>query len=765
MIKSILNLQDLATLRIELLASAGKGDRSAVHAAETAAQANPTGVIQFDAQGFATISADDSTYAGGRFELVSLGELARRVKARGRPVGPAPTLRLSVLTGADPLVDIGALQATADRDTLFQVASQFNCLEAPGQRLTTVANYFGDSTQGPRASISAFPGTIVRHYAAPRSNGDRFVQTATEQIDLLEHVCPAHVAKVKHGYLTSHDIFDPHSFAAALETNFDKIQVGVHEDVEVVLGLNWDGLVEDRPHRRISQVFTSTFAGGGYSSGNDLGGLLEPICRQLLRAAYLGTLLAAASHGKSRVVLTLIGGGVFANPHSLIWEAILWAIKEVEAVVAEPMDVVVNAWVGFSTPRAEVLARVEETGGVLLEFEDGRAHLSTSVETPRPGSSVGRPRATSVPARQEAAAANPHRVENGGMSAVLLERIKAAKGKVVDDDQRRGRIIIKLPPEAKALATELQRETGGELTRGFKNLVLIVTPRWSETRKASHASTSAGRAAGETSSRLVTERDDVWVAVADLHGHRGHFQAVLQFLDEELGDKYRLCTLGDYVDNGAEVPALLDDLIALKEERGDRFVPIIGNHDLAMIRSLGWPGNVPDEDWFNNWRGTYWNHGLGTPELYAKVKGVPKPASAAAFAELLPVGHPHRAFLEGLPWFHDSGEFLFVHAGMERGLLEPQRQALSARQLPKSGPFHSAPQLRAKELSKVTDSSWDRVVVSAHSKSLREPYFNRPNRICLSGEVDTKSKTLYAVVLTSTRSWLAVGSDLHARWI
>ncbi len=31
--------------------------------------------------------------------------------------------------------------------------------------------------------------------------------------------------------------------------------------------------------------------------------------RQLLRAAYLGTLLAAVSLGRTRVTLTLIGGG------------------------------------------------------------------------------------------------------------------------------------------------------------------------------------------------------------------------------------------------------------------------------------------------------------------------------------------------------------------------------------------------------------------------------------------------------------------------
>ena len=85
-------------------------------------------------------------------------------------------VRFFVLDGASPVTDIGALQATAPAGSLFQVASQFNCLEAPDARITRVADYIHDPTQGPRASISAFPGTFIRHYAAPTAEGARFVQ-------------------------------------------------------------------------------------------------------------------------------------------------------------------------------------------------------------------------------------------------------------------------------------------------------------------------------------------------------------------------------------------------------------------------------------------------------------------------------------------------------------------------------------------------------------------------------------------------------------
>ena len=59
----------------------------------------------------------------------------------------------------------------------------------------------------------------------------------------------------------------------------------------------------------------------------------------------------------------------------------------------------------------------------------------------------------------------------------------------------------------------------------------------------------------------IAPHDPVWLAVADLHGHRAHFNALLAWAEAEFGAGLHLCTLGDYVDNGREIPALLDDLL------------------------------------------------------------------------------------------------------------------------------------------------------------------------------------------------------------
>jgi hypothetical protein len=328
--------------------------------------------ISFDESNIATLSAGGRTWRAGRFATPSIGNLRGRCAPLPAGAGSSTDrVTLWVLDGASPATDIGSLQATSSESTLFQVASQFNCLESPGPCVTRVAEYFGDPTQGPRASISAFPATLLRHYAAPAPDGSRFTQeTDGRQIDLLAD--PLGPGACHNGYFTGSGIGDAASIVAALRERFDRIRVGVHDDAQVALGYNWDGAVEESDTRRIAQVFTSTVAGGTYGGERALGrSAFIDVCRQLLRAAYLGTLLAAASLGRSRVVLTLIGGGVFGNPHSLIIEAIEWAIAEVAPLLARDMEVVVNGYnLGTMIDlEAAVLPIVRRHGGAIVRFD------------------------------------------------------------------------------------------------------------------------------------------------------------------------------------------------------------------------------------------------------------------------------------------------------------------------------------------------------------------------------------------------------------
>jgi protein-tyrosine phosphatase len=165
------NVDDsLTELRADVQRGKKSGREVGVEVARIESVVREGGASHFDFNiyGSATLRVDNQRFRAGHFETPTLGELRGRLPLRARgSVGHA--LRLSVVEGIDILTDIGTLQATAPEGTLFQVASQFNCLEAPSSAIVPVARYVSDPTQGPRAAISAFPGALLRHYASTSS--------------------------------------------------------------------------------------------------------------------------------------------------------------------------------------------------------------------------------------------------------------------------------------------------------------------------------------------------------------------------------------------------------------------------------------------------------------------------------------------------------------------------------------------------------------------------------------------------------------------
>jgi hypothetical protein len=327
-----------------------------VAAAEALVARAPGESFVFDAEGRATLHTPERRYGAGRFSTPTLAELRRRV-AGGEGGG---RVSLAILAGTGAVTDVGTLQATATPGTLFQVASQFNCLEAPGPSIVPVSDYLHDYTQGPRASISAFPATLLRHYAAPGMDGERFVQTDARPLNLLDLVLDRDVARIRSGYLQTSEIRDVDRAAKLLVERFDQIKVGLHEDVEVVFGHDWGGPV--RTGQRIHQALTSTVAQGGYGR-DDGSAALREVRVQLLRGAYLGTLLSAVASGAGLAVLTLIGGGVFGNPLEDIWDAIFWACDEIEKVGASSLTVLVN---GRESVTDEVKRALARRGGTYV---------------------------------------------------------------------------------------------------------------------------------------------------------------------------------------------------------------------------------------------------------------------------------------------------------------------------------------------------------------------------------------------------------------
>jgi hypothetical protein len=290
----------------------------------------------------------------GRFRVWSLRELDAFAPP---PQAPAGGRRISFdvavrAAGARDLsrVEVSALQARATPGTLFQVASNFNALEVPSSRTPIGARGDGragddedgarnatrflsflmlDHTQGPAAASGAGVAAVARlrgaffDAAVPPS---AWAMTATRQVELLGDAALAPHLPIVNGKLFC-DAGAPRApwpplDAAARARLLGAVRAGVHTDVDAAYERCADGSGSLRGARRVAapprihQVFVAAMDASAAAEGVAALPAAErdEIRDFLLDAAYAATFAAAAVLRAPRVVLTLVGGGVFRNP-------------------------------------------------------------------------------------------------------------------------------------------------------------------------------------------------------------------------------------------------------------------------------------------------------------------------------------------------------------------------------------------------------------------------------------------------------------------
>ena len=139
--------------------------------------------------------------------------------------------------------------------------------------------------------------------------------------------------------------------------------------------------------------------------------------------------------------------------------------------------------------------------------------------------------------------------------------------------------------------------------------------------------------------------------VGDIHGCAGELEALVGALPLARGDT--LAFVGDYLDRGPAVRAVIDLLLDLRARKELTTVFLRGNHEDMCLAYLG-RGGQWGESWMMN----------GAPATLASY-GVPLGFDGPPAAECLPPAHLE--FLEGLlPWFI-ADRFLLVHAGIRPG--------------------------------------------------------------------------------------------------
>lgn len=212
---------------------------------------------------------------------------------------------------------------------VFQAASQFNLLEMANPNVTPEAGvdiYFCDKTQGPACAIACGAGTIYRNYFVPVKGG--IGQSKDRQIDCLENIGIAlgnddeKLWKMKNGYmLPTTDGLDKinDQLSKLKEEDLDAIRgllkVGIQYNSEVTSVYNTKNCV--------TQIYCSALPVA--YSGIDVS-KFEIFGRLILEATYEATILAGIinkqNKGCNKIFITMVGGGVFGNPHSWIVDAI-----------------------------------------------------------------------------------------------------------------------------------------------------------------------------------------------------------------------------------------------------------------------------------------------------------------------------------------------------------------------------------------------------------------------------------------------------------
>jgi serine/threonine protein phosphatase 1 len=146
--------------------------------------------------------------------------------------------------------------------------------------------------------------------------------------------------------------------------------------------------------------------------------------------------------------------------------------------------------------------------------------------------------------------------------------------------------------------------------------------------------------------------NDKIFAIGDIHGCAAKLSQLLARLPFD-PRRDTLVFLGDYLDRGPQVKEVLEQICALQDS-GAQVVPLMGNHEYLLLEyhKTGDQALLP------------YLRALGLEKTLESYGG----ASLAQLTSLDFLPARHRAFLTGLLPFWQTEEYIFVHAGLRRGV-------------------------------------------------------------------------------------------------
>jgi len=265
---------------------------------------------------------------------------------------------------------------------IFQVASQFNCLEminvdtTPNQGVTI---YSDDHTQGPACAMACPAALVYRNYFVEHTkNGQTHKGQCSHQIDNLEDInillgnMNGEYWTMTNGYVIVNDdkkLGDISNKIVVVEREniIQALRVGVHWSTSIVDYLNITTNKKPLDHR-VCQVYASALPVSLRYNGSITNiDLWEPFATCILEASYMATLCIAAliaikSQTRIKCYLTLIGGGAFENKPGWIINAIKKALKNYKDY---PIDVML---VHHNSINTEYSRRLTDIGKIITDL-------------------------------------------------------------------------------------------------------------------------------------------------------------------------------------------------------------------------------------------------------------------------------------------------------------------------------------------------------------------------------------------------------------
>lgn len=136
-------------------------------------------------------------------------------------------------------------------------------------------------------------------------------------------------------------------------------------------------------------------------------------------------------------------------------------------------------------------------------------------------------------------------------------------------------------------------------------------------------------------------------AVGDIHGCFDKLTALMNIIDI-VWNQDKLIFLGDYIDRGPDSYEVVEYLIGLKKQHPD-IIFLKGNHEEMFETYLSG----------NNRLGYQFEGGQQTLDSYIKHR-----KEKTGF----PVPEEHLDFFRALDLFHETEHYIFVHAGLKKGV-------------------------------------------------------------------------------------------------